>query len=344
MIIDVHGHYTTAPRGLQAFRQRQIADFDTVITEGPEITDDEIRQTIEEGQLKFQKERGTDVALFSPTAGGMQHHVGPPRISLQWTQTVNNLVKRVCELFPENFVPVCQIPQSPGVPPENCIEELERCVNELGFVACNLNPDPSDGYWTDPPLIEKWWYPLYEKLVELEVPAMIHVSSSCNPNFHGTGAHYLNGDTTAFMQFIQSETLFKDFPTLRFVIPHGGGAVPYHWARYRGIAMNLGRPPLAEHVMTNVYFDSCIYNASGMEFLLRTVGPDNVLFASEMIGAVRGIDPEHGFYFDDTKRYVDAVEWLTDEEKRKVYEGNAFKVYPRLAKAIERQRAAATSA
>jgi 4-oxalmesaconate hydratase len=344
MIIDVHGHYTTAPRGLQAFRQRQIADFDTVITEGPEITDDEIRQTIEEGQLKFQKERGTDVALFSPTAGGMQHHVGPPRISLQWTQTVNNLVKRVCELFPENFVPVCQIPQSPGVPPENCIEELERCVNELGFVACNLNPDPSDGYWTDPPLIEKWWYPLYEKLVELEVPAMIHVSSSCNPNFHGTGAHYLNGDTTAFMQFIQSETLFKDFPTLRFVIPHGGGAVPYHWARYRGIAMNLGRPPLAEHVMTNVYFDSCIYNASGMEFLLRTVGPDNVLFASEMIGAVRGIDPEHGFYFDDTKRYVDQVDWLSDADRQKVYEGNAFKVYPRLAKAIERQRAAATSA
>ena len=63
-------------------------------------------------------------------------------------------------------------------------------------------------------------------MVELDVPAMVHVSSSCNPNFHATGAHYINADTTAFMQFIQRD-LFKDFPTLRFIIPHGGGAVPY---------------------------------------------------------------------------------------------------------------------
>ena len=54
---------------------------------------------------------------------------------------------------------------------------------------------------------------------------MVHVSASCNPNFHGTGAHYINGDTTAFMQFITAD-LFKDFPALKFIIPHGGGAVP----------------------------------------------------------------------------------------------------------------------
>ena len=54
---------------------------------------------------------------------------------------------------------------------------------------------------------------------------MVHVSASCNPNFHATGAHYINADTTAFMQFLTAD-LFKDFPTLRFIIPHGGGAVP----------------------------------------------------------------------------------------------------------------------
>jgi 4-oxalmesaconate hydratase len=62
---------------------------------------------------------------------------------------------------------------------------------------------------------------------------MIHVSGSCNPNFHATGAHYINADTIAFMQLMRSD-LFRDFPTLKFIIPHGGGAVPYHWGRYRG--------------------------------------------------------------------------------------------------------------
>ena len=82
-------------------------------------------------------------------------------------------------------------------------------------------------------------------MVELDVPAMVHVSSSCNPNFHATGAHYINADTTAFMQFLTAD-LFKDFPTLRFIIPHGGGAVPYHWGRYRGLAQDMKRPPLGE--------------------------------------------------------------------------------------------------
>jgi len=237
-------------------------------------------------------------------------------------------VKRVCDLFPDNFIPVCQIPQSPGVDPANCIDELERCVNGLGFIALNLNPDPTDGYWTGPALTNKAWYPLYEKMVELEVPAMIHVSMSCNPNFHGTGAHYLNGDTVAFMQFIESE-LFKDFPALKFVIPHGGGAVPYHWGRYRGIAQDMGRPPI-EELLNNVYFDTCVYHQRGIDLLVDVIAADNIVFASEMIGAVRGMDERSGRYFDDTKPYIDGVPGITESDKQKIFESNALKVYPRL--------------
>ena len=156
----------------------------------------------------------------------MAHHLGDEAISQSWTRACNNMIKRVVDLFPEIFVGVCQLPQSPGVPIANSIVELERCVNELGFIGCNLNPDPSGGYWTSKPLTDKSWYPFFEKMVELDVPAMIHVSGSCNENFHATGAHYINADTTAFMQFIQGD-LFSDFPNLRFIIPHGGGAVPY---------------------------------------------------------------------------------------------------------------------
>ena len=133
-------------------------------------------------------------------------------------------------------------------------------------------------------------------MVELDVPAMVHVSSSCNPTFHATGAHYINGDTTAFMQFITAD-LFKDFPTLKFIIPHGGGAVPYHWGRYRGLAQDMKRPPLAEHLMKNVFFDTCVYHYPGIELLAKVIPIDNILFASEMVGAVKGIDPETGQLF-----------------------------------------------
>jgi 4-oxalmesaconate hydratase len=163
---------------------------------------------------------------------------------------------------------------------------------------------------------------------------MIHVSASCNPNFHGTGAHYINGDTTAFMQLISND-LFKAFPTLKFVIPHGGGAIPYHWGRYRGLAQDMGIPSLRDHLLHNVFFDTGVYHYPGIELLLKVIGTDNVLFASEMVGAVRGIDPETGRYYDDTKPFVDAVAWLTDTDRKKIFEDNAKKVYPRLAQHLQ---------
>jgi 4-oxalmesaconate hydratase len=332
MIIDCHGHYTTAPKALEAYRQQQIAALKEPASRVKgtlSISDDQIRESLEQAQLKLQRERGTDVTIFSPRAAGMAHHIGDATTSLHWAQVCNDLIHRVCTLYPENFVGVCQLPQSPGVPPANCIEELERCVTQLGFIGCNLNPDPSGGYWKEPPLTDKWWYPFYEKMVELDVPAMIHVSASCNPNFHTTGGHYINGDTTAFMQLITAD-LFKDFPTLKLIIPHGGGAVPYHWGRYRGLAQDMGRPLLRDHLLNNVFFDTCVYHQPGIDLLIKVIPIDNILFASEMVGAVKGIDPGTGHHYDDTKRYIDAVTSLSDGDRRKIFEGNARKVYRRL--------------
>jgi 4-oxalmesaconate hydratase len=331
MIIDCHGHYTTAPDPHQDYRAAQMARLQDPSLPEPQsaiISDDQIRESIELNQLKLLRERGADMTIFSPRASTMAHHVGDEQVSQTWTAACNNLIARVVELFPEQFIGVCQLPQSPGVPIENSIAELERCVSELGFVGCNLNPDPSGGHWTAPPLTDRHWYPFFEKMVELDVPAMIHVSGSCNPNFHATGAHYINADTTAFMQFLQGD-LFADFPDLRFIIPHGGGAVPYHWGRYRGLADMLKKPLLTEHVMKNVFFDTCVYHQPGIDLLFEVIDIDNILFGSEMVGAVRGIDPQTGQYFDDTKRYIDALD-IPVADKHKVFELNARRLYPRL--------------
>ena len=331
MIIDIHGHYTTAPKALEDWRNRQVA---AVAGQGERpdpaslrISDDELRETIESNQLKQMRERGIDLTVFSPRASFMAHHIGDAGVSAEWARICNELCHRVSSLFPDNFVGAAMLPQSPGVSTATCVAEIRRCVTEYGFVGINLNPDPSGGHWTSPPLYDRYWYPIYEVLVELDIPAMIHVSTSCNDCFHTTGAHYINADTTAVMQLIEGD-LFRDFPQLRFVIPHGGGAAPYHWGRYRGLAQAMKKPDLREHLLRNVYFDTCVYHQPGINLLTEVIPVDNILFASEMIGAVRGIDSQTGHPFDDTRRYVDATANLSAADRTKVFETNARRVYP----------------
>jgi 4-oxalmesaconate hydratase len=138
------------------------------------------------------------------------------------------------------------------------------------------------------------------------------------------------------MQFITAD-LFKDFPTLKFIIPHGGGAVPYHWGRYRGLAQDMKKPLLKDHLLKNVFFDTCVYHQPGIDLLMKVIPVENILFASEMVGAVRGIDPETGNFYDDTKRYVDQVSALGMENKTKIFEGNARKVFGRLDAALKQR-------
>jgi 4-oxalmesaconate hydratase len=79
-----------------------------------------------------------------------------------------------------------------------------------------------------------------------------------------------------------------------------------------------------------VFFDTCVYHQPGIDLLLEVLPVDNILFASEMVGAVRGIDPRTGFHFDDTKRYIEASPRVTAEGRHKIFETNARRVYPRM--------------
>lgn len=331
VIIDCHGHYTTTPPGVSEWREAQVAavtaDPGFIGSKGTiAVSDDEIRESIEDAQLELQADRGTDLTIFSPRASWMAHHIGNAATSLFWSQHQNELIRRVCDLFPDSFAPVCQLPQSPGEPINASVRELERCVEEMGFIGCNVNPDPTGGMWTGRPLWDDYWTPLWEKICELDVPAMIHVSASTNANLFTTGSHYLGADTIAFMQALSSGFLAR-FPGLRWIIPHGGGAVPYHWGRLKGMAEDKGWD--FDSLMDHIYFDTCVYHQRGIDLLVDVVPTSNILFGSEMIGAVRGIDPDTGRYYDDTKFYIDNTD-LSESARRMIFSENALRVFPRL--------------
>ncbi len=327
MIIDVHAHYTQSPPQLEAFRGWQVSQQNKPGRRNLNISDDMIRQSLQ-ANLRQMRERGIDRCMFSPRAAGMGHDFGNALISRYWSEANNDLIGRVCKLFPEQFSPVCQLPQSPGVSPSGCLEELERCVNELGFVACNINPDVSGGVAPfTPSLGDEWWYPLWEKMVALDVPGMIHVSSTLNPAMHVNGSHYIAWDLAAVVELCNSR-VFEDFPALKLIIPHGGGSIPFQFNRHRALHVMAGHRPF-EEVVHNLYFDLAVYDKEAMEMIIRVIGADRVVYASEMFGTAQSIDPRTGRGFDDTVCMVPSLAWLSEADSAPIVHGTAQPLYSR---------------
>ena len=274
------------------------------------------------GQLK---DVGTDIQLISPRPYTMMHSEKPEKLVRWFIEETNNIISRQCQLFPEVFRPVAGLPQNMGVSPSNSLSELERCVKEMGFVGCLINPDPNEGEAPPPPgLGEEYWYPLYEKLVTLDVPALVH-SAGCRSLREPYSLHFLNEENIAIVSLLSSR-VFEDFPSLKLIISHGGGAIPYQIGRYRSMWIRRGLPPF-EECLRKLYFDTCLYSKEGLELLFTTVGPDRCLVGTERPGIGTSRDPETDRWLDDIKPHIDGMEWLSDSDRAKIYEGNARTVF-----------------
>lgn len=273
---------------------------------------------------------GTDVQFLSPRPYMMMHSVKPAQVTNLWTRAVNDAIHAQCQLYPQRFRGVAGLPQYRGESPRNCLEELDRCINELGFVGCLLNPDPTEGDGEPPPgLGDPFWYPLYEKLVELDAPALIHSASCCHPRESYT-LKFINEESIAIISLLESR-VFEDFPQLKLVVAHGGGAIPYQMGRFRAWAERRGGPSFDEQVR-KLYYDTCNYSPEALDFQLRVLGTGNCLFGTERPGTgtirQRGADRD----FDDLKPVIEALPWLTAEDRYKIFEGNCRRVFTRAFK------------
>ena len=328
MIVDVHAHYTQASAKLDAYRGRQISSVNKPSRGTLGISDDEIIASLQ-GNIRQMKDRGIDRLMFSPRAGGMGHEFGNALTSRYWTETNNDLIGRVCKLLPAHFSPVGQLPQTPGISPANCVNEIDRCVAEWDFVGFNINPDVSGGAQPfTSSLGDEWWYPLWEKMVALDLVGMIHASATLNPAQHMNGAHYVNWDTAAVIELCNSR-VFDDFPALKLIIPHGGGAIPFQWRRHSALHALEKRRPF-EEMVKHLYFDLALYDQDSMELAIRRMGADRILYASEMFGTAKAVDPTTGRCYDDTVPFVNAISWLSEADRAKIMAGNARRLYSRV--------------
>jgi 4-oxalmesaconate hydratase len=329
MIIDIHGH-VTAPDKLYVYKANILSHRGAHGRGSPDATDDDIREALNapvfggSSHLAQLQEVGTDLQIISPRPYQMMHSEQPKVV--QWyIEECNNIIARQTKLYPKTFRGVCGLPQTAGVSPKEFLPYLEKVVKEQGFVGCLLNPDPSEATRTDvPPLGDRFWYPLYEKLVELDIPGHIH-SAGCRSERLTYSLHFINEESISVVSLLNS-TVFKDFPTLRIVCSHGGGAIPYQWARFEASALRRGIQRFSER-LRNIYYDTVLYSKDSLALLIKTVGADRCMFGTERPGVGTVKDPRTGRWLDETRYIIEEFEWLSDADKKLIFEDNAKKVF-----------------
>ncbi|MEL1251176.1 amidohydrolase family protein [Aurantiacibacter gilvus] len=328
MIIDCHGH-VSAPVQLWAYKANILAHRGAHGRGGVKVTDEEIveaahrKEAFPKGHVASIKENGIDLQLISPRPFQMMHSATPARVVHWFCEETNIIIHRQCQLLPDLFVPIAGLPQAAGEPIEMVFDELER-IAKLGFKGVLLNPDPYENSGIEPPgLNERYWYPLYEKLCELGLPAHVHASGSHSDRVPYS-LHFINEESNAVFALCNS-TVLEDFPDLKIVISHGGGAIPYQLERFEASTVN--RPIRFSDRMRKLFFDTVLYGERSLRLLVETVGADRCLFGSECPGVASAIDPRTDRPMDDVAGIIRRVDWLSENERHAILEGNARAVF-----------------
>lgn len=327
-VIDCHGH-VTAPEKLWLYQAALISHKGAHGKGKLSYTDEEIIEAVssggiaEEGHLHTLDSHGIDMQIISPRPFRSMHSEKPAKIVHWWIEKVNDAIARVCEALPDRFIPVGGLPQAAGDPVETYLAEIDRCVKNYGFKGFILNPDPfENGSEKAPPMGDRYWYPLYEKLCEHDVVAHIHPTGSRHPDREPYTLHFINEQTTAVYGLARS-SVFEDFPTLKILSAHGGGAIPYQMERFSAQSVRNPKPGVFSEWMLNMYYDSVLYSQDALELLIKTVGPERVLYGSECPGVGTPINPKTGRSYDDIRPSVEAIEWLSLDDKEKIFFHNA---------------------
>ncbi|MSQ70780.1 MAG: amidohydrolase [Betaproteobacteria bacterium] len=331
MIIDCHGH-VSAPAELWAYKASLLSHRGAHGKGKVNVSDDEIRAAANKkemapvGHLDMLKRAGTDTQLLSPRPFQMMHSAKPARLVHWFTEECNNIIHRQMQLFPGLFIGVAGLPQVAGEPIANVLPELERCITQLGFKGCLLNPDPYENSGAEaPPLGDRYWYPLYEKLCQLDVPAHIHATGSHSERTPYT-VHFINEETIAVYGLVNSSVL-RDFPALKIVVSHGGGAIPYQIGRFQSSSMRKTEGDRFLDGMRKLYYDTVLYSEGALRLLIETVGAERCLFGAECPGVGSAVNPDTGKTFDDIRPIIQSFDWLTAAQKQMIFEGNARQVF-----------------
>jgi 4-oxalmesaconate hydratase len=334
MIIDTHAHVTGPMRIYEYFRGLSGTSGPGARPAKLAVPDDELEASLAPHLAEVGGVQ-TDLQIIGPRPWAVPTGDRRQSIVMHITQEINNVVARSVKLHPDRFTGIGALPQAAGASISLCLEEMDRCVNDLGFVGFKINPDPGEGALETPDMGQEYWYPLYDKMQALDVPGLIHGGPFRFAREPELG-YFCTEQTIAAFAILRSR-VFKDFPRLKLIVGHGGGYLPYQVGRARAFRFNemAANPDLEpfDDSMRRLYFDTVLYNQESLELLLKVAGVDRCLFGSDKPANGSVTDPATGRALNDIRPLIEAISWLSDADKAAVYEGNARKVYSRLPRA-----------
>ena len=328
LIIDSHAHVVIPPESYK-FMAELTSNRANPTLGVPKLSDEAVRKA---GQslVDTMDKVGTDIQFLSPRPYMQMHSVKPAKVTALWTRHMNDLIHQTARMFPARFRPIAGLPQYRDTSPVNCLTELEFRVKEQGFIGCLLNPDPTEGDGPPPPgLGDEFWFPLYEKLCEFDIPALIHSAGSCSPRESYT-LKFINEESIGIISLLESK-VFERFPNLKLIFPHGGGAIPYQMGRFRAWNIRRGATPF-EQQLRRLHFDTTNYDRDSLELLIKKVGVDRVLFATEKPGTGSAPAPETGRDLDDLKPVIESIAFLSEQDRADIFECNCTRLYSRFRK------------
>jgi 4-oxalmesaconate hydratase len=334
MIIDAHAHLV-APSSLYAHRSNlsvaggQYGDPYRASVSAADL------EKAAAGNVAIMDGVGTDMRLLSPRPFLMINGLARWQDITSWTLDQNDTIARTTKLHPTRFRGVGALPQQAGRPVDSLFDEMSRVVNDLGFVGVLLNPDPSEGAGTSPPLGDPYWYPLYERLCEMDLPAHIHSGQCCNCR-ETYDEHFIAEESLAITSIYRAG-VFERFPSLKLMISHGGGAIPYQvgrWRSHRETARAAGKiakdAPGFDDILKTFWFDTVVHNKGSLELLFDVVGADRCVFGTERPGSGGGKDPITDRPLDDIKPVIESIASLSDADRKGLFEDNARRLFSRL--------------
>jgi predicted TIM-barrel fold metal-dependent hydrolase len=330
-VLDVHGH-VTVPFSANSFLMLMMGSNTPMASPigqdraGPAgVSVDEFRAAAR-GHVTYMDERNIDVQLIGPRPflmmGWMEEHLLPA-----WTRYVNDMIHQQCTMFPDRFLGAAMLPQVSEAPDlSNCLAELNRCVTEYGFAAVYVSPDPG-GRRTTPGMHEPYWYPVYARAQELGIPLIVHGTNSLDPRYRVVPHNYQLGFLTEQYlagQFLSHGDVFDRFPELKVIICHCGGALD----RFIPTDHHIAQKDLSG----NLFYDTCGYDLNFLEAAIKQRGVPRMLFGTEAPGSGRAIRPETGRSSDDLVPVIGGFDFLTEEDKIRIFNENPARVVPALAK------------
>ena len=339
-VLDVHGH-VSAPQAARGWvvnlMSSNTASRSPLLQSGPRggggrfggadpLSDDAFRESAR-GHAEYMDARNIDVQIIGPRPftmlGFMEPHLLP-----SWTTFTNDTIFKQCQAYPDRFLGAAMLPQISEAPDlSNCIPELERCVNELGFIAVYVSPDPG-GRRTTPANYEPYWYPLYEKCQEMSLPIIVHGTNALDRRFRIVPQNYQLGFYTE--QYIYTQTIghsdvFDRFPELKVIVCHCGGGLN----RFIPTDRHLPQKDLSK----NLFFDTCGYDIHFLEAAIKQRGVAQMCFGTEAPGSGGAVRPETGKTSDDLVPVIDGYGFLSEQDKMDIFHHNPMRVVPAFSKA-----------